>query len=114
MWEILHGKLAFSDKNVDMQLQIQICNNLRPTIVEGAPKCYVSLMKMCWTDEQEKRPSAMQLYETFIEWQNDENILLELSKSDEILKNIKYSHLPTYSDTTSLYLGNNYIFVFDE
>ncbi|RIB23282.1 kinase-like domain-containing protein [Gigaspora rosea] len=116
MWEILHGKsVSYSRKFFGPQLQIQICrNNLRPPIIEDAPQCYIILMKKCWDNDPVNRPSATNICEILTEWQNDENILLELTKSDEILENIKYSHIQTYSDTTLLYQGNNYIFVFDE
>ncbi|RIB14708.1 kinase-like domain-containing protein [Gigaspora rosea] len=100
MWEILHGKSVSYSQELGMQLQIEICrNNLRPTVIENSPECYVSLMKECWKREPENRPSAIKICDILIEWQNDENILLELTKkSDEILKNIKSPHIQIYPD----------------
>ncbi|RIB20394.1 hypothetical protein C2G38_2080898, partial [Gigaspora rosea] len=61
------------------------------------PQCYINLMKKCWEREPIKRPSAQKITELLTEWQNDKNILLELTRSDEILKN-KSIHIQSYSD----------------
>ncbi|RIB04275.1 kinase-like domain-containing protein [Gigaspora rosea] len=88
MWEILYGKSAvyFYNQKNETQLQIEICkNDLRPPIIENIPQCYISLMKKCWEREPTNRPSAIEICEILTEWQNDESILSELIKSDEIL-----------------------------
>ncbi|CAG8527396.1 12896_t:CDS:2 [Cetraspora pellucida] len=78
-----------------MQLQIEICrNDLRPTIVKNSPQCYVNLMKECWEKESKNHPSAIKICKILTEWQGNKNILSELTKSDEILNNIKSTAYP--------------------
>ncbi|RIB11023.1 kinase-like domain-containing protein [Gigaspora rosea] len=98
MWEILYGKSVSYNQEFATQLQIKICQeNLRPRIIEDTPQCYINLMKKCWERDPIKRPSAQKIIEILTEWQNDENILLELTKSDEILKN-QSIHIQSYSE----------------
>ncbi|CAG8775240.1 12144_t:CDS:1, partial [Ambispora leptoticha] len=105
---------VFYDREFGQQLQLQICrNNLRPTIIEGSPQCYINLMKKCWESEPDNRPSSLEIREIFTKWQNDETILLELDKSKDILKNVKDMQMQAYPEviytskfinyTTSLY-----------
>ncbi|CAG8673443.1 2532_t:CDS:1, partial [Cetraspora pellucida] len=66
----------------------------------------------------ESRPSAIKICEILTKWQSNENILLELTKFDEVLNNIKSTDLQTCSDdiyesefieyTSSLLLINTY------
>ncbi|CAG8762601.1 9823_t:CDS:1, partial [Cetraspora pellucida] len=62
----------------------------------NTPQCYINLMRKCWDKDPVNRPPAIKICEIFTEWQNDENILLELIKSEEILENIRTTHLQTY------------------
>ncbi|CAG8726817.1 5056_t:CDS:1, partial [Cetraspora pellucida] len=55
---------------------------------EDTETCYVNLMKQCWDEESERRPSADEVVEAFTKWQNDEQILLELSKFSEIFMRV--------------------------
>ncbi|RIB22019.1 hypothetical protein C2G38_2076690, partial [Gigaspora rosea] len=71
--------------------------NLRPRIIDDIPQCYINLMKKCWERDPIKRPSAQNIIEILTEWQNDKNILLELTKSEETLKNQRI-HIQSYSD----------------
>ncbi|RIB13147.1 kinase-like domain-containing protein, partial [Gigaspora rosea] len=88
MWEILYGASYILEP--EPQLNMEICyKNLRPTIIKNSPQCYVSLMKKCWDKKPENRPSAINICEILTEWLNNENILLELTRSDELLKDIK-------------------------
>ncbi|RIB16779.1 hypothetical protein C2G38_2089997 [Gigaspora rosea] len=97
MWEILYGKSVCYDQETGTLLQIKICReNLRPKIIEGTPQCYINLMNKCWERDPIKRPSAQKIIEILTEWQNDKNILLELTKSDEILQN-QSIHIQSYS-----------------
>ncbi|RIB11997.1 kinase-like domain-containing protein [Gigaspora rosea] len=93
MWEILYGKLVFFNQNSklqsELQFQIQVCNGSRPHIYENTAICYADLMKKCWNTNPKKRPTAKEIYDTFVEWQNNEIILSELSESDKKLQNIK-------------------------
>ncbi|RIB03144.1 kinase-like domain-containing protein [Gigaspora rosea] len=99
MWEILYGRPVSYSQELGAQLQIEICiNYLRPTIIENTHQCYVNLMKECWKREPENRPSAIKICEILTEWLNNEFILSDLTKSDELLKNIKSTHTQPYSD----------------
>ncbi|RIB21612.1 kinase-like domain-containing protein, partial [Gigaspora rosea] len=83
MWEILYGKPITYYQKPGPYLQFQICiDNLRPNI-EDAKSCYVDLMKKCWDKEPKNRPSAQQIYEIFINWKDDDKVLLELSEYDK-------------------------------
>lgn len=98
MWEILYGMPinAFYSEVFRSQLQMQIMLNeirppifeewfdeLRPPILENAETCYVSLMTQCWDSKPDKRPSAAKLVETFTQWQNNEQIVSNLSEFDK-------------------------------
>ncbi|RIB03143.1 kinase-like domain-containing protein [Gigaspora rosea] len=99
MWEILYGRPVSYDQEFGPQLQIEICrNDLRPTIIENTHQCYVNLMKECWEREPENRPSAINICEILTGWLNNEIILSDLTKSDELLKNIKSTRTQSYSD----------------
>ncbi|RIB14795.1 kinase-like domain-containing protein [Gigaspora rosea] len=58
-----------------------VISGLRPHIPEGTTSRYIDLMRRCWDGNPGNRPSAENIYASFIEWQDDENILLELSES---------------------------------
>ncbi|RIB01611.1 hypothetical protein C2G38_2127207 [Gigaspora rosea] len=99
MWEILYGRPVSYSQELGTQLQTEICiNDLRPTIIGNTHQCYVNLMKECWERERENRPSAIKICEILTEWLNNEIILSDLTKSDELLKNIKSTHTQPYSD----------------
>ncbi|RIB12196.1 kinase-like domain-containing protein [Gigaspora rosea] len=99
MWEILYGKSVSYNQEFGSQLQMEICHNgLRPAIINGSPQCYINLMKKCWENEPINRPSATSICEILTEWQSNENILSELTKSDKILKNIESTFIRTYPD----------------
>ncbi|RIB29362.1 kinase-like domain-containing protein [Gigaspora rosea] len=89
LWEILYGKPVPFDQKSGIQLQLQICDGLRPHIYENTAICYADLMKKCWNMDPKKRPIAKEIYDTFVKWQNNETILLELSESDKKMQNIK-------------------------
>ncbi|RIB30401.1 hypothetical protein C2G38_2026839 [Gigaspora rosea] len=93
MWEILYGNpVAFvqeSKLQSKLQYQFKVCDGLRPPVHEGTAIFYVNLKKKCWHTEPEKRPTANEVYEIFSECQNNESILLELSKSDKKPQNIR-------------------------
>ncbi|RIB00002.1 hypothetical protein C2G38_2010516 [Gigaspora rosea] len=117
MWEILYGKpVPFEQDSMlqsKIQFQIQVCGGLRPPIHENTAMCYIDLMKKCRHTDPEKRPTAKEVYEIFVEWQNNETILSELLESDKKLQNIKNEDMQMNID--SLYkssfisFNNNYI-----
>ncbi|RIB15335.1 kinase-like domain-containing protein [Gigaspora rosea] len=92
MWEILFGIpvtgiYAIFHERFGSQLEIQIAlNELRPPIHENIETCYINLMKKCWENDPEKRPSAIEICEAFAKWQIDIKILSELTEYDTKIK----------------------------
>jgi serine/threonine protein kinase len=69
MWELTSGIPAFNNRPHDFDLSLDICNGLRPKIVEGtSPAVYARLMKRCWDSDPNKRPTADELYQIFFFW----------------------------------------------
>jgi serine/threonine protein kinase len=66
MWEMTSGVPAFHNIPHDFQLSLSICRGVRPEIVEGTMPEYVELMKRCWDNDPEKRPTAKELWTIFI------------------------------------------------
>ncbi|RIB20707.1 kinase-like domain-containing protein [Gigaspora rosea] len=93
MWEIFNGKPVPFEQKSELQFQLQVCNGLRPHIYENTAICYADLMKKCWNMDPKERPTAKEIYDTFVEWLNNEIVLLELSESDKKLQNIKNEYL---------------------
>ncbi|RIB16420.1 kinase-like domain-containing protein [Gigaspora rosea] len=94
MWEILLGTpIPFKE---NPEFQFQVINGLRPHIPEGTTSRYIDLMRRCWDGNPENRPFAENIYANFIEWQDDENILLELSES---AKKIPREDILKYDET---------------
>ncbi|RIB17299.1 kinase-like domain-containing protein [Gigaspora rosea] len=103
MWEILYGKQVYSNDKSESQLQLlqfQIrFDGWHPHIPEDVtPPCYVDLMKKCWSREPEKRPSAEEICNIFTQWQNDKNILLELSKYNKKIRSQSSNDPKKHSD----------------
>ncbi|RIB23706.1 kinase-like domain-containing protein [Gigaspora rosea] len=98
MWEILHGKPVVFERKSEFQfnLALHICIGLRPYVFEDIASHYVDLMKECWDKEPEIRPSAEKLYDILIEWQNDKDILFELSEHDKKIQNIANRNMQIY------------------
>ena len=61
MWELTSKVPPFNDRPHDFQLSLGICTGERPEIIEGAPQCYIDLMKKCWDLDLLKRPSTSEL-----------------------------------------------------
>src|SRR6266536_1968398 len=85
MWEMTSGIPAFNNLPHDFNLSLNICQGLRPEIVEGkVPKIfddtekqnifeetevkYTELIKKCWDSDPDKRPTTEELYENFNKW----------------------------------------------
>ncbi|KAF0428039.1 kinase-like protein [Gigaspora margarita] len=49
----------------------------------GTVACYAELLNRCWDKDPDKRPSALEIYETIINWKNDIKILSEFRNSDK-------------------------------
>ncbi|RIB30191.1 kinase-like domain-containing protein [Gigaspora rosea] len=59
MWEITSGQKPFSDRNHhDINLINDICNGIRPPIINGTPQPFIDLMIKCWENDPSKRPTA--------------------------------------------------------
>jgi len=68
MWEMTSGVLAFHNIPHDLNLSLNICRSIRPEIIERTMPEYVELMKGCWDNNPEKRPTANELRNIFDEW----------------------------------------------
>ena len=68
MWEMTSGVPVFHNIPHDLNLSLNICRGIRPEIIEGTMPEYVDLMKRCWDNDPEKRPSAEELKWIFLEW----------------------------------------------
>ncbi|EXX72242.1 Tpk1p [Rhizophagus irregularis DAOM 197198w] len=72
MWEMTSGVPAFSNVPHDFDLILNICcHELRPRIVGGTEVEYIELMKRCWDQDPEKRPSSLELIDYFRTWKNE-------------------------------------------
>ncbi|RIB19064.1 kinase-like domain-containing protein [Gigaspora rosea] len=97
MWEILYGKSVFYNQKLDLNFNWKyVIIILRPIIIKNTPQCYIKLMEKCWDEDPENRPSAAKIHEIFTEWQINEKILLDLSESEEILKENENMNFPVY------------------
>ncbi|GES93472.1 kinase-like domain-containing protein [Rhizophagus clarus] len=62
--EVATGRQPFANRAHDGILALDICNGIRPKINEqGAPECYVDLMKRCWDVNPDNRPKATEVEE---------------------------------------------------
>ncbi|CAG8733099.1 5950_t:CDS:2, partial [Cetraspora pellucida] len=94
-------------RSSEVNLQLQICNDLQPSVNKEAPQFYVNLMKECWDKDPKNTISRKTLiipecvsgnfaggvpYNRFKPWQYNENILLELNESEAVIENIEESY----------------------
>ncbi|PKC59868.1 hypothetical protein RhiirA1_468827 [Rhizophagus irregularis] len=67
------GRQPFANFPHDKFLVLGICNGIRPEIDElEAPKYYIDLMKKCWDPNPENRPNSFEIYESVLQFQNNE------------------------------------------
>ena len=71
MWEMTSGIPAFNNIPHDFSLALNICQGLRPNIIEGTMPEYAELMKKCWDSDPNQRPAARELVKYFEEWRNN-------------------------------------------
>ncbi len=60
MWEMTCGIPAFNNMPHDFNLSLNICQGLRPNIIEGTVPEYAELKK-CWDPNPNKRLTAEEL-----------------------------------------------------
>ncbi|POG69508.1 hypothetical protein GLOIN_2v1626294 [Rhizophagus irregularis DAOM 181602=DAOM 197198] len=68
MWEMTSGVPAFHNIPHDLNLSLNICRGIRPEIIKGIMPEYIELMKRCWNNDPEKRPTANELSNIFLKW----------------------------------------------
>jgi serine/threonine protein kinase len=70
LWEVGTGEKPYADLPYDDALALQIKNGQRPDIPEEIPECYASLIKECWDNDPQKRPTALDIKEKIMKWQS--------------------------------------------
>ncbi|PKY53469.1 kinase-like protein [Rhizophagus irregularis] len=68
MWKFTSGVPPFNDKDHNLQLSLDICRGERPEIPKGIPQCYTNLMKRCWDEDPNERPSTSEVFDTIKDW----------------------------------------------
>jgi serine/threonine protein kinase len=68
MWEMTSGIPVFNDYIHDSNFAKKVCDGLRPEIIEGTIPEYADLVKKCWDNDPEKRPTVEELKNFFYEW----------------------------------------------
>ncbi|EXX67919.1 Sps1p [Rhizophagus irregularis DAOM 197198w] len=90
MWEFISGVPPFNDKDHNLQLSLDICRGERPEIPKGIPQCYTNLMKRCWDEDPNERPSTSEVFKTIRDWiyfHDNENIEdIEEKKKEQIME----------------------------
>ena len=119
MWEFTTGKKPFYDRSHDQYLIIGILKGERPQITNDTPGFYAELMKRCWDQNPENRPTAKEIgdclykyYRYDITEENKEIIKLAEVKRQEIINSDKflldtnnYKHHPESFYTSRLLTG---------
>ena len=62
------GKRPWYNRAHDLSLAKDICDGKKLEIPEDTPPFYAELMKQCWNNDPEKRPTATYLNEKLGEW----------------------------------------------
>ncbi|CAG8724171.1 5460_t:CDS:2, partial [Ambispora leptoticha] len=93
----------------DFHSALDIIRGLRPKIAEGTPECYINEVKKCLDADPEKRNHDFH----FNEWLNNESIMKEFEKADQIRKQSKITDvIPSFSNL--LYTNTSKIHKFDD
>jgi serine/threonine protein kinase len=67
------GKQPFGNRPHDKFLALDLCKGIRPEISEPeAPKCYIDLIKKCWDPNPVNRPNSIEIYESILQFQSNE------------------------------------------
>ncbi|RIB25610.1 kinase-like domain-containing protein, partial [Gigaspora rosea] len=62
-YEVVSGKLAFSDIPHDIRLMHKILHGLRPAIPSHVPKLIAKLIMKCWDTRPNNRPTSEEIYD---------------------------------------------------
>ncbi|RIA93953.1 hypothetical protein C1645_761152, partial [Glomus cerebriforme] len=73
--EVLHGK-PYTKADI---------YSIRPKIIEGTMSKYVELMKRCWDNNLQKRPTANTLKKIYYKW-NEEYLFEEIKKREYLFR----------------------------
>ncbi|RIB30193.1 GDP dissociation inhibitor-domain-containing protein [Gigaspora rosea] len=84
MWEITSGQKPFSDRSHDINLIIDICNGIRPPIINGTPQPFIDLMTKCWENDPSKRPTADAVKDIIHDMYNNDKIELPTINNTKI------------------------------
>ncbi|CAG8737959.1 13065_t:CDS:2 [Cetraspora pellucida] len=125
MWLLALGEHPFSDikynnksdQEYDINLTLDICEGLRPEIPNEIPTIYAELMQKCWSEDQNARPTAEEVYLEVKRWifeienppskitqQFDDNItLLNKNISEYSYKNYRSQDLSKISENLKCY-----------
>src|SRR5437660_551071 len=97
MWEVTTGKKPFHNRLHDQYLMIDILKGERPQITNDTPESYAELMKRCWDNNPENRPTAREIYDCLWEHymgnrteEKEKIIKLAEAKRQEIIKSDKF------------------------
>ena len=71
MWELTTGCKPFANADHDTNLIYKIIDGERPKITNDTPECFTNLMKRCWDSDPDNRPTAEELYENFVRWDDE-------------------------------------------
>ncbi|CAI2163791.1 3472_t:CDS:2 [Funneliformis geosporum] len=85
MWELMVGRRPFWDRDYDTLLIIDICDNIRPSIVTNAPKGYIEIMQECWSADPNKRPTTIHIWNLIDEFfLNEKKVPTKIILSSDI------------------------------
>ncbi|CAB5388895.1 unnamed protein product [Rhizophagus irregularis] len=92
MYFVATRRQPFANCAHDGILALNICNGIRPEINEQeAPKCYIELMKKCWSSNLDDRPKAIEIKE-------------EINKQiEEAIRNKKFRFLNIGSNQSTVH-----------
>ncbi|CAI2164416.1 12318_t:CDS:2 [Funneliformis geosporum] len=98
MWTLSAGIRPWCNRPHDFKLASEICNGIRPDIIDGTPYDYVKLMTQCWHSDISKRPTASEIYDLLGIWITacDEPDQSELSDQFDLAEKKTFSNLEIY------------------